>query len=566
MAEINYSEHNPSGIKWLMTMRVFVVTVLLGTTVLVEVQHGGNYISPYLSILYILIIATYILTILYSLLLNKVKKLFLFGYIQIFGDLLFGSTLVYITGGVESPFIFLYFLSIIASSTIFFRQGSLVTASFSSFLYGALAVCQYNDISLLPIPQRVLVISPLSFEILFFKVFLNIAAFYLVAFFSGRLSESLKNTNKELEEKKGIVKELQNLNENILQSLTSGLITTDLDGIIISFNKSAEDITKWKSEEVVGRYWDNFFYLFPLCDLLMKVKSSPANSFSFEMELLNDQNKKYLGFTVSLLKDEKGSITGVIGNFKDLTDLKRMQEDLKRADRLAAIGEVAAGMAHEVRNPMASISGSIQVLRDKIKENGVTGKLMDIVIKESERLDGIINNFLKYARPEPVQFVFCNVNDILNNVITLLKNNPKYRPNLNIHIDCESGELYLMADPRQLEQVFWNLIINAIDAMPNGGDIKITVSKYNQSYSFLWNPKNNAPYIKILFSDTGVGIDPEDKSKLFSPFYTTKVGGTGLGLAIVYRIIEEHHGVIDVESESGKGAKFTIYLPETQVG
>ena len=566
MAEINYSEHNPSGIKWLMTMRVFVVTVLLGATVLVEVQHGGAYISPYLSILYILIIATYILTILYSLLLNKVKKLFLFGYIQIFGDLLFGSTLVYITGGVESPFIFLYFLSIIASSTIFFRQGSLVTASFSSFLYGALAVCQYNDISLLPIPQRVLVISPLSFEILFFKVFLNIAAFYLVAFFSGRLSESLKNTNKELEEKKGIVKELQNLNENILQSLTSGLITTDLDGIIISFNKSAEDITKWKSEEVVGRYWDNFFYLFPLCDLLMKVKSSPANSFSFEMELLNDQNKKYLGFTVSLLKDEKGSITGVIGNFKDLTDLKRMQEDLKRADRLAAIGEVAAGMAHEVRNPMASISGSIQVLRDKIKENGVTGKLMDIVIKESERLDGIINNFLKYARPEPVQFVFCNVNDILNNVITLLKNNPKYRPNLNIHIDCESGELYLMADPRQLEQVFWNLIINAIDAMPNGGDIKITVSKYNQSYSFLWNPKNNAPYIKILFSDTGVGIDPEDKSKLFSPFYTTKVGGTGLGLAIVYRIIEEHHGVIDVESESGKGAKFTIYLPETQVG
>jgi len=565
MIKVDFGELNPTGIKWLMTTRVFVVTALLGTTILVEVQHGGSYISPYLSILYILIIATYLLTIIYSLLLNRVKNLHLFAYVQVLGDLLFDSTLIYITGGIESPFIFLYFLSIIASSIILFRQGSLITASFSSLFYGSLAIFQYNDIALLPIPRKLLIISALSFNILFFKVFLNIAAFYLVAFFSGRLSESLRSTHKELEEKKSILKELQNLNENILQSLTSGLITTDLNGIIISFNKAAEEITRWKSEEVVGRWWDNFFPEFPIQDLLEKVKSSPENSFAYETTFSNNLGKKYLGFTISPLKDEAGNLTGLIGNFKDLTDIKKMEEDLKRADRLAAIGEVAAGMAHEVRNPLASISGSIQVLKDKVGSDGMTGRLMDIVIKESERLDGIIKNFLKYARPEPINFVFCDINYILNNVITLLKNNPKYGSNLKIDINCESEELSLIADPKQLEQVFWNLAINAMEAMPNGGTLKITVSKdIRKSDYFLRNFKNNTKYIKILFSDTGVGIDPKNRSKLFSPFYTTKDGGTGLGLAIVYRIIEEHHGVIEVESEPEKGSKFTIYLPEAQ--
>ncbi|OGL40981.1 MAG: hypothetical protein A3C43_07660 [Candidatus Schekmanbacteria bacterium RIFCSPHIGHO2_02_FULL_38_11] len=567
MAEINFSSLNPSGIKWLMTARVIVVTALLGTTILVEAQHGGSYISPYLSILYFLIIVTYFLTILYSLLLNRIKALTLFAYIQIFGDLLFDSTLIYITGGVGSPFIFLYFLSIIASSVILFRQGSLITASLSCLLFSALAIFQYNDILLLPIPTILLDISTISLSLnaLFFKVFLNIAAFYLVAFFSSRVSESLRSTHEELEEKKGIVKELQNLNENILQSLTNGLITTDLSGIIISFNKASEEITGWRRGEVVGKCWDNFFPQFPARELLLKVKVSQGNSFTYEIEFLKNQNMKYLGFTVSLLKDEGGNITGLIGNFRDLTDIRKMEEYLKRIDRLAAIGEVAAGMAHEIRNPMASISGSVQVLKEKVGDNGITGRLMDIVIKESERLDGIINNFLQYARPKPIQFVFCNINYILNSVVTLLKNNPKYGSNLNISINCETENLSLMADSKQLEQVFWNLAINAMEAMPNGGDLRILVSRDRRKNHFSENSKNDIPYIKFLFSDTGVGISHNNRAKLFSPFYTTKEGGTGLGLAIVYRIVEEHHGIIEVESEPEKGSRFIIYLPEKQM-
>lgn len=565
MVEINFGPRSPSGIKWLMTTRVIVVTALLGTTILVEAQHGGSYISSYLSILYFLIIVTYSLTILYSFLLNKVKNLTLFAYIQVFGDLLFDSTLIYITGGVESPFIFLYFLSIIVSSVILFRQGSLITASLSCLLFSALAIFQYNDILLLPIPTRLLNFSTISLNTLFFKVFLNIAAFYLVAIFSSRVSESLRTTHKELEEKEGIVKELQNLNENILQSLTNGLITTDMNGIIISFNKASEEITGWKRGDVVGKCWDNFFPKFPASNLLLKVKASPENSFTYEMEFSKNQNRKYLGFTVSLLKDEGGDVTGLIGNFRDLTDIKKMEEDLKRIDRLAAIGEVAAGMAHEIRNPMASISGSVQVLKDKVGDNGITGRLMDIVIKESERLDGIINNFLQYARPKPIQFVFCNVNYILNNVVILLKNNPKYSSNLNISIGYGAENLSLMADPKQLEQVFWNLAINAMEAMPGGGDLSISVSGDKRKNHFSENSKIDAPYIKILFSDTGVGISHNNRSKLFSPFYTTKEGGTGLGLAIVYRIIEEHHGIIEVESEPERGTRFIIYLPEKQM-
>ncbi|OGL44211.1 MAG: hypothetical protein A2W05_09890 [Candidatus Schekmanbacteria bacterium RBG_16_38_10] len=547
-----------------MTTRVLIVTALLGTTILVEAQYGGSYISPYLSVLYFLIIATYSLTILYSFLLNKVKNLTLFAYVQVFGDLLFDSILIYITGGVESPFIFLYFLSIIVSSIILFRQGSLITASLSCLLFGALSIFQYNDILLLPIPTRLLNFSIISLNTLFLKVFLNMAAFYLVAILSSRVSESLRTTHKELEEKEVIVKGLQNLNENILQSLTSGLITTDLDGIIISFNKASEELTGWEKADVVGKCWDNFFPQFPASDLFSKVKASHGNSFTYEMNFLKNQNMKYLGFTISLLKDDFGNVTGLIGNFKDLTDVKNMEDDLKRIDRLAAIGEVAAGMAHEIRNPMASISGSVQVLKDKVGNNGITGKLMDIVIKESERLDGIINNFLQYARPKPIQFVSCNVNYILNNVVTLLKNNPKCSSNLNISMNCETENLFLMADPKQMEQVFWNLAINAIEAMPDGGNLSIYVLRNKRNNLFLENSKNNISYIKIVFSDTGVGINHDNRSKLFSPFYTTKEGGTGLGLAIVYRIVEEHHGIIEVESEPKKGTKFIVYFPEKQ--
>ncbi|RMF94112.1 MAG: PAS domain S-box protein, partial [Candidatus Schekmanbacteria bacterium] len=517
---------------------------------------------PLLSVLYILIIFTYLLTIIYSILLNRIKNVVAFAYIQIIGDLIFDTVLVYLTRGIESPFIFLYSLTIIMAGIVLFRMGSFVAASLSSLLFVSMCIFQINKIKLLPIPDYyVNPITPYSFWELFLKIFLSIAAFYLVAFFAGVLLENLKKTHQELEEKEGTLKKLERLNENILQSLSNGIITTDLNGKIISFNAAAEKIFGIDSYAAIGKHWNEILPTIPYIESLKRLSHSSSGIISEEIELLINGAKKNISFSLFPLKDEDGNNTGMIGNFEDITEVKRMEESLKRADRLAAIGEVAAGMAHEIRNPLASISGSIQMLKDTIKTDGKNKKLMDISIKESERLDHIINNFLQYARPGQPKFEKCDAAKIIEDVITLVKNSPKFtNKKINFNFKQNNEKIFINADSKQLEQVLWNLSINSIEAIEKEGNVEISLSKDENNTNSHSLGKNRS-FAKITFSDDGEGIKKEDMGKIFSPFYTTKEGGTGLGLAIVYRIIEEHFGRIEIDETNEKGTKFFIYLP-----
>ncbi|MFV1950784.1 MAG: nitrogen regulation protein NR(II), partial [Nitrospinota bacterium] len=345
-------------------------------------------------------------------------------------------------------------------------------------------------------------------------------------------------------------------------SIGSGLLTTTLKGEINSFNQAAEGITGYKFEEIIETPCPDLFDLPGVRTVFAEPVMIGDNSYRGEGIFRRKDGKEiYIGINFSLLRDEMDRVKGVIGIFQDITRLKEMEEKVARAERFAAIGKVSAGIAHEIRNPLASISGSIEVLRDELNLDGENRRLLDIVVREADRLNMIIKQFLSYASPKPSKFRQCNINEIIEETITLLKNSKEYNPNVELVTSFNNRkEIWAEIDPEQMKQVFWNLSLNAIQAMPEGGRLEINTSYYNNiNRDVIDNPLSRQK-VKIVFSDTGIGILQKDKDKVFDPFFTTKDEGTGLGLATVYRIVENHGGYIDIESTQGKGTSVNIYI------
>ncbi len=546
-------------IKVLMVLRVVIITIFLGAVVIFQYQVGQ---LPLILPITILITVTYLLTILYALLFGLIKNLRIFCYIQTIGDLLVETGVIYITGGIESPFFFLYILTIITASIVLYRPGSYIIASLASILYGTIIDLElYNIIH----PMRSYPKAPISYEpsYIFYIVLINISAFFLVAFLSGYLSEKLKKVRKELKEKSGDLIELQRFHENVVRSIGSGLLTTTLKGEINSFNQAAEGITGYKFEEIIETPCPDLFDLPRVRMVFAEPIMIGDNSYRGEGIFRRKDGKEiYIGINFSLLRDEMDRIKGVIGIFQDITRLKEMEEKVARAERFAAIGKVSAGIAHEIRNPLASISGSIEVLRDELNLDGENRRLLDIVVREADRLNMIIKQFLSYASPKPSKFRQCNINEIIEETITLLKNSKEYNPNIELVTSFNNRKgIWAEIDPEQMKQVFWNLSLNAMQAMPEGGRLEINTSYYNNNIDrdVINNPLSRQK-VKIVFSDTGIGILQKDKDNVFDPFFTTKDEGTGLGLATVYRIVENHGGYIDIESTPGKGTSVNIYI------
>jgi two-component system sensor histidine kinase PilS (NtrC family) len=257
--------------------------------------------------------------------------------------------------------------------------------------------------------------------------------------------------------------------------------------------------------------------------------------------------------STSLLRDEKDDVRGTILIFQDITTMMQMAERIRRQERLATVGSLAAGIAHEIRNPLASLSGSIQVLQGELDLKGDNRHLMDIVVRETDRLNTIITDFLEYARPKTTQDDRIVISSVLEETIILLKNSKEFVDGVSISCNVDPA-ITTRGDARRMRQVFWNLLINSCQAMPNGGEMMIS------AYPFSHGEEDSA-WCEIVIADTGQGISPEHLAKIFDPFFTTKIGGTGLGLAIAYRIIEDHGGTIAVESEEGRGTKFRMLIP-----
>lgn len=534
-------------IKWLILSRLLLAAFLLSSLAFFQYSY---HIFQFPSVTpFYFAIAIFILTGLYWYLLKVVHNLPFLAYVQIAGDILLISWLVSMTGGIDSGFALLYHVTIISASIILYRRGGYLSASLASILYGGLLDMQYYSVLGFTPSQNYTPIQVL------YLLFVNIISFYTVALLSSYLSERLRKTRQELREKSIDFDDLQVVQDHILRSVGSGIITMNMTGEITSWNNAAEQITGYRFDEIRTNwkkaFGDSIKGLFGHTDDL---KARPVR---FEGDIAKrDGSKATLGFTASLLKDEADTVRGIILTFQDITRLLEMEEQIRRQERLATVGSLAAGIAHEIRNPLASLSGSIQMLQGELELKGDHKHLMDIVLRETDRLNTIITEFLDYARPRSSRREQISLASLLEETITLFRNSREFRSDIVISCDIPAT-ITITGDSRRLRQVFWNLLINSAQAMMReGGTITISAA---------YGTDIDADEVIIRILDSGIGIDSEHLEHIFNPFFTTKPAGTGLGLAIAYRIIEDHNGTIDVKSEPGKGTAVIINLPYVEL-
>jgi len=533
-------------IKWLSIIRIIVATIILGSITILQIKQTQASLFPF----YTLIAIIYLLTVLYGFIIRFNPNPVFFAYTQIIGDIIIETALIFYTGGIRSPFSFTYIITIITASIILSRKSSIIVATLNSLTYISLLSLQFTG--LLKFPQ--IYVSEgiqLNLPYVSYTLFANIFAFYLIAFLCGHLAELQRKVDKELKTKDGNIAQLQTFNENILQSMSSGLIVTDLSGKIRLMNRSAVRILAPSplKQNNGQRFWNQIFHPLKIEKLFLQMKKQKKNSLRLDTLITKDKQKIPLGITISFLKTPRGEAEGLITNFQDLTDLKKMEEQVKQAEMLATIGQMSASMAHELRNPMASIKGSVQFLNDELHLDQNHQRLMEIILKESDRLNMIITDFLDYAKPKPPTKEKCPIPDLVQETIILIQNNQEFRKDIKIITDVPPSLPPIEADPGQIKQVFWNLAINACQAMPGGGILQLRIRQDGDNF------------LLIEFADTGLGIAVDKIKKLFHPFYTTKEKGMGLGLSIAYRIIEEHMGKIEVISAPGEGSNFKVFLP-----
>jgi len=483
--------------------------------------------------LYYFISSLYAVTIIYGLLYGKIRNLVAFAYVQLLIDVISGTVLIYITGGIESWFSFTFGIIIISSSIVLNKKAGFIIATVSSILYGMLANLQLYDF--LPISSE----SFVRDKDYLYKIFVHVIFFYITAYLSGYLASRLEKTVQKLEEKDLDIRDLEFFSKEVVESLPSGLFTTDMSGRVVLFNRGAERITGVQRDSVIGQKIDTVLPFFPF----------PFSEGRREEMITVKGTQKIIGLTISQLTGIAESTKGFVVVFQDLTQIKRLETEIQQKEKWAAIGELSANIAHEIRNPLASLKGSVEMLREDSVSGNYKERLMEIALNEMERLNRIITDFLTYSRPAPPEKKNFDIHVLLDDTIELLKNVDQNKGRVSIKKNYE-GDIAVVADPMKMRQVFWNLGINAVEAMPEGGELAVST-------------KDSGGAISVTFEDSGTGIDEKHLEKLFYPFFTTKEQGTGLGLAIAYRIIEEHEGIIQVASKTGVGTTIEIKIPRS---
>lgn len=534
----------------LMFLRVIFVSLLLGASVFIQVQDTKTHFGSIQAYHYLLIAVIYFLTFAYAVFLKHLKNLTAFAYGQLVLDAVVVTAIIYTTGGIESIFSFLYILTIINGSIILYRKGGMITASCCSILYGLMLDLHYYGV-IEPIGGRVDYSAGYQSSYILYLIVVNIAAFYLVAFLSSYPSEQARKSRSELKAKQADLVKLEALNEWIIRSIKSGLITLDDQGSIILFNPAAEEIFGLKAGEAIGR---NIRTLLPF--LNGHLGNRAAHPGFIDLPFLREDGRKlFLRCFVSPLSLPDGVQGGQIFFFQDVTELKRIEEEMKRVEGLALIGQLAAAIAHEIRNPMASISGSIQMLKESLDMDDVRNRLMDIVLREINRLNSLISDFLVFARPKEAKIESFDVGLLILDSLELFKNSNKWTEKIRLETDLQES-LKIQSDPEQLRQILWNLFLNAAEAMTRGGLLHISTGTVPPQGD------NGArkTMARITIRDTGAGFSKRALQHLFNPFFTTKEGGSGLGLATVKRIVEGLKGTVTGRNHPAGGAEINVYL------
>jgi two-component system sensor histidine kinase PilS (NtrC family) len=533
-------------IGWLMLFRLVLITLVLSLTIVLNLASPQDLALPGSVSVFVIVAATYALSLGYALALPRVRDPKTFASAQLAADLLITTALVHVSGGAQSGYTFFYPLSIIAAAIVRERRGAILVAISSVVLFTGIATLGWLDLVPSVSGSR---LSPSDLTTWQFvrQLMLNVGAMVAVAFLAATLGDQLARAGQSLIRQQARALDLAALKDDILRSLSSGLVTVDLDGRILTFNEAAGEILGSAPGTTVGRPVGEV--LPELMPILAKLDERKAVRRSeLTTRRLSDRAELVLGVSVSPLMNGKGVPIGRIVNFQDLTELRKMEVQVKRGERLAAIGGLAAGIAHEIRNPLASISGSIELLRTAPQVDAENRALMEIVLREVDRLNGMVTELLEYARPRPAVPVPIDVVALIDETVRVFSQDRS--GGARVRFDRRAGdEITLQADPAQLRQVLWNLLRNAAEAM------KETSGEIAVSY------RARKDWVEILVSDDGVGIAREDQERIFEPFYTTKSRGSGLGLAMVHRIVTEHGGTITVKSEVGRGTTVTVRLP-----
>ena len=498
-------------------MRLVVATALLLATAFVTLGPTDALPRRVEGLLYFIVGGIYLGSLVSTWFLRSGRFLAAVAYAQVGADVVAASGLVYLTGGAESIFTILYPLAIVNAAIGLGRRGAIAGALGSVAAFCVLAVAVERGMLPLAFVER----PPMDTPRLLLTLAANLSAFVLTAMLAAHMAGALQGAQTQLDS-------LQVRHLSIIESIRSGIVTTDREGRITYVNPEFTALTGL-GRQVLGEQ---------LGGLLPELGQATGEG---ETSVQTPRGQRIFRYTISQLNDAAAPGTAIL--LQDETDLRRAQEDLGRADKLAALGELSAGLAHEIRNPLAAMCGSVRMLGAGKGLSEEDRRLMQMVSQEGERLEALVGDFLAFARPSPPQREALDPAELVEHTLAIFS--PADSP-LHISVTAEAG-LRVNADPALLRQVLWNLLVNARDASGGKGDVAVRV-------------RSQGTHAVLEVEDHGPGIPSQNLPRIFDPFYTTKQKGTGLGLAIVHRIVEAHGGQVAVESKPGN-TRFSVALP-----
>ena len=539
---------NWQRLKMLIACRIVILTVFFLVAFFLGTITPTIYVtSAVLYSIYAVIVVMFLMSLVYTLLLRNVKYFLLNIYFQLAADIILITFLVYVTGSMGSNYSLLYSLVIIYSAIFLGRRGALIVASVSGLAYGMIIDFEYFKI--IPTLHGTGRDYTVDSSDALVRMIVHMLSFYVLAFLASFVVEQEKKTRTLLEERESAFNQLDLLFRSIIESVDTGVMTTTFQGRIKTFNRAAEKITGFRLKSVENRQIQDVFPDFSVFfnhEDQSKARRREVNIFDGKGAPV------ILGCSVSPLKDRNGKQIGYIVIFQDLTEIKLMEEKLAKSKKLALIGEMAAGLAHEMRNPLASITGSIQLLGQHAKLDETDKRLMQIIMRGKEQLDHFVRDFLLLSRPVPEKREPVRLQVVVEEVLENIKMTKEWNDDIKVS-QSFTGTLDAWANKEQVRQMIQNLILNALQAMEGAGHLKLEIHDAKL--------EDQKDYTVFTVADDGSGIDEKDLKNVFEPFFTNKEKGTGLGLAIVSRLVDGYGGKIKIESKVSEGTTVTVWLP-----
>ena len=540
-------------LRWLIAIRMLVVVTIASTYAATAL---GSELPGWTAPVRAIVAGVSVLTLLHIALLETLPKRMArpLAYLQLAGDVALIAVFIEALGEAGAGFSILYLVIISVASALLRPTSGLVVAALAFLCHAGPLLAHRYEVLAGDGLGRGMAVGELAYNLA-----VHLIGFSAVALMAAYLARDAARAERALRQKALDLERLEALYRDVVRSLPSGLITTDTNGIITSVNRAASAILERRRSSLVGAPIQHSGLLTSTqwqegaADARLP-GSTPRNNGRVRRELRVAVGEREIpvGYSITPLRDDEGRERGFIVHFRDLTELRRLELRLRTQDRMATLGTLAAGLAHEVGNPLAAISGSAQMLAQSFEDDPSKRRLLDIAVRESERLDRTVKTFLSLARPPESKPVLFDVAELLREQTALLRNSPEVTANHKVDVQAQSSAIELEADPDQISQIFWNVARNAVKAMPSGGTLTVTIDSVGSD-------------VVLTFADMGSGMTDQERAELFQPFSTFFDDGLGLGMAIVYRIVDDHGGDIQVDSEPGKGSEIVITLPRHAV-